>query len=75
MAAIIRLSCPPAGTMQRISSGWRYSGFVPPLNQNFYLRTRGQVSSGNDNGSGGLIESTRQVYLNGNDGIFASGFD
>jgi uncharacterized delta-60 repeat protein len=63
-----------AGTMQRISNGWRYSGFVPPLHQNFYLRTRGQVSSGYGNGSGGLIESTRQVYLNGNDGIFANGF-
>ncbi|QBB69068.1 hypothetical protein ELE36_00990 [Pseudolysobacter antarcticus] len=63
------------GTMQRINNGWRYSGFVPPLNQNFYLRTRGQVSSGEYNGSGGLIESTVQVYLSGNDGIFANGFD
>ncbi len=64
----------PVGTMQRISSGWRYSGFVPPLNQNFYLRTRGQVSSGAYN-AGGLIESTRQVYLSVNDGIFANGFE
>ncbi|QBB69066.1 hypothetical protein ELE36_00980 [Pseudolysobacter antarcticus] len=63
------------GTMQRISNGWRYSGFTPQLNQTFYLRTRGQVSSGQDNGSGGLIESTVQVYLSGNDGIFANGFE
>jgi hypothetical protein len=65
----------PVGTMQRSSSGWRYSGFAAPLHQNFYLRTRGDVSSGIYNGSGGLIESTRRVYLNGNDGIFANGFD
>ncbi|QBB69067.1 hypothetical protein ELE36_00985 [Pseudolysobacter antarcticus] len=61
------------GTMQRISNGWRYSGFTPPLNQNFYLRTRGQASSSSN--SGDLIESTLQVYLSGNDGIFANGFD
>jgi uncharacterized delta-60 repeat protein len=65
----------PVGTMQRSSNGWRYSGFAAPLHQNFYLRTRGPVSSGQFNGSGGLIESTRQVYLNGKDGIFANGFD
>ncbi len=61
--------------MQRIGNGWRYSSFVPPLNQNFYLRTRGQVSSVNFNGSGGLIESTLQAYLGGNERLFADGFD
>ncbi len=65
----------PVGTMQRITSGWNYSGFVPPLNQNFYLRTRGQVSSGGTNGSSGLIESTRLLYLTLPDDIFANGFE
>lgn len=65
----------PAGTMQRTSSGWRSIGFVPPLSDNFYLRAQGQVSSGRNNGSSGLIESTRQFYLNGNDGIFIDGFE
>ena len=65
----------PTGTMKRIGNGWQHIGFVPPLSGIFYLRTQGQVSSGNGNGSSGLIESTRKFYLNGNDGIFIDGFE
>jgi len=63
----------PVGTMQRISGGWRLTGFTPPPNQNFYLRARGRVSSGFGNGSSGLIESTRQFFIIP-DSIFANGF-
>ncbi len=62
--------------MQRISGGWQLTGFTPPLNQTFYLRTCAQVSSGAYNGSGGLIESTRQFYIDTPiDRIFADGFE
>ncbi len=63
------------GTMTRIAGGWRYSGLVLPVAfQAFYLRTQGQISSGESNGSQGTIESTRQVY-NSNDLIFANDFE
>jgi len=62
--------------MQRISGGWRLTGFTPPLNQNFYLRTRARISSGYANGSTGLIESTRQFFVAPlPDAILANGFE
>lgn len=67
-----------ASTMQRVGTGWRSTGFSAPLNTNFYLRTQGQASSGRYNGSSGLIESTRQFYVNSSDaidGIFFDGFE
>jgi len=64
----------PVGSMQRINGGWRLTGFAPPLNQTFYLRARAQLSSGFGNGSGGLIESTRQFFI-ASDRIFANGFE
>jgi len=63
-----------AGTMDRVASGWRKSGFVPPLDQTFYLRVRGHTGSGAFTGSAGLIESTRQFHLR-SDAIFADGFE
>ena len=64
------------GTMQRISGGWQLTGFTPPPNQIFYLRTRAQVSSGQYSGSSSLIESTRQFYIDAPlDRIFADGFE
>jgi uncharacterized delta-60 repeat protein len=65
------------GTMQRIAGGWRYTGFSPPSGQPGYLRVRGRASSGEFNGSGGLIESTLQFGdgSEGIDGVFASGFE
>jgi hypothetical protein len=66
----------PVGSMQRINGGWRYTGLaLPPLNQHFYLRATGQFSSGQLNGSGGVIENTGQFYLVADDGIFANGFE
>jgi uncharacterized delta-60 repeat protein len=64
----------PVGTMQQFSGGWRYTGFVPPLGEYFYLRSQGAVTSGQYNGSGGLVESTLHAYLDGNDGIFTNDF-
>ena len=66
----------PVGPMQRIDGGWRYSGLaLPPLNEHFYLRATGQFSSGQLDGSGGIITNTAQIYLGSNDGIFADNFE
>ena len=65
----------PAGVMRRSSNGWRMTGVLPPLNNAFYLRAQGQISSGFGNESSGLIESTRQFFLRGNDGIFFDRFE
>jgi uncharacterized delta-60 repeat protein len=67
------------GTMQRIDGGWRYEGFTPPPDHEVYwLRVRGPVRSGALNGSGGMIETTRIVHVQGGEGsdvIFANGFE
>jgi uncharacterized delta-60 repeat protein len=65
------------GTLQRIGGGWRYAVFAPPSGQPGYLRVRGRTSSGEYNGSGGLIESTLQFGdgSEGIDGVFVSGFE
>ena len=63
-----------AGTMQHFSNGWSMTGFVPPANQMFYLRTRMRVRAGTRAVSGGVIESTHQFFV-GHDHIFANGFD
>lgn len=69
----------PVGTMQRIDGGWRYEGFTPPPDHEVYwLRVRGPVRSGALNGSGGLIETTQIVHVQGGEGsdvIFANGFE
>ncbi|MFC5490509.1 delta-60 repeat domain-containing protein [Dokdonella soli] len=67
--------CAWLGTVSRIAGGWRYSGLLlPAVGNTFYLRAQGQLSSGDGNGSQGLIESTRQAYNSG-DLIFADGFE
>ena len=64
------------GTMERMSDGWRFNGFIPPLNQIFYLRTRAQVSSSQYGSSSALIEGKRQFFIDTPfDRIFASGLD
>jgi uncharacterized delta-60 repeat protein len=62
----------PLGTLSRISGGWRGGGLTQPVGEIFYVRLRGAVSSGEENGSQGLIESVVQFF--GNDRIFADGF-
>lgn len=63
-----------AGTMQRISGGWQYSGLLQPsVGQVFYLRARASVAGGYGNGSQSLIESVGQFV--GNDRIFGDGFE
>ena len=61
------------GFMQRISGGWQYLSFVPPAGQVFYLRARS--STGQNNGSGGIVESTRQFYAPPAEIIFRNGFE
>jgi uncharacterized delta-60 repeat protein len=65
------------GAMFPVSGGWRHTGFIPPRDQNFYLRVRAQINSSENNGSGGVIESTREFHLSGasSDGLFADDFD
>lgn len=65
----------PIGPMQRVSGGWRYSGYTPPIGQSFYLRVRAATDSGFGTASSGLIESTRRFYMPNNDVIFANGFE
>lgn len=64
----------PLGPMERVSSGWRYSGYVPPYGQSFYLRARARTMSGQTDNASSLIESVRWLYV-ANDVIFANGFE
>lgn len=63
------------GSMQRISGGWLYSGWLRPLNFQFHLRTTAATSSSLYSSSSSLIQSTRISYLSRNDGIFYDGFE
>jgi hypothetical protein len=51
------------GAATRTTNGWRLAGLSLPLGQTFYLRARGRVVSGYENGSSGVIESVRQFHL------------
>jgi len=44
-----------------------------PIGQYIMLRARGQVASGEGNGSGGFIDSEQSYYLA--DRVFRDGFD
>ncbi|MGB0134516.1 MAG: hypothetical protein WBP53_11815 [Dokdonella sp.] len=46
----------------------------PPDATQIHLRTSAQNGSGDSNGSSSLIQTTRQAFLNGNDGNFFEGF-
>ncbi len=61
--------------MHRSSNGWSSTHFIPPLDSTFYLRVQGSTGSGLNSGSSSAIEATGQFYLNGNDGVFADGFE
>ena len=61
----------PIATMSRVADGWSYAGFVPPLDQPFYLRAEGSTSTGGASVS--QISSTVRLYQA--DLIFASGFE
>jgi uncharacterized delta-60 repeat protein len=64
----------PLGAMSRIAGGWSYNyATLPPIGQPFYLRTNGEVVSGQFNTSHGVVESTRQLFVA--DKIFAGGFE
>ncbi|HNQ90928.1 MAG TPA: cadherin-like beta sandwich domain-containing protein [Verrucomicrobiota bacterium] len=60
------------GDAARIVGGWQITGLSLPFGQAFTLRARGRTTSGYNNGSSGLIESVRRVYLVG-DGMLAHG--
>ena len=62
------------GGVYRSPGGWRYTGYVPPKGMPFFLRATASASSGLYGGSSSLIRSTLLTYLDGNDGIFANGF-
>jgi len=61
----------PIATMSRVADGWSYAGFVPPLDQPFYLRAEGSTSTGGASVS--QMSSTVRLYQA--DLIFASGFE
>jgi hypothetical protein len=60
------------GTMRRVDGGWIDRSFVAPMNQTFFLRTRGLIGSSN---SGGIDERTQRFFLDHEEGIFADSFD
>jgi Domain of unknown function (DUF5122) beta-propeller len=55
------------GNGTRISDGWQLAGTLLPSGQYLYLRARGRMTSGENNGSSGLLESvaylSRPLYL------------
>lgn len=53
----------PIGPMSPVAGGWQRANLTVPINRNFWLRAEGQVSSGLNNGSAGLVSSTRLVYV------------
>jgi len=46
---------------------------LPQAGHTFYLRAHAQLASAENDGSQGVVESTRQFYIN--DVIFADGFE
>jgi len=60
------------GPMQRVGSGRRYPGFNLPAASRFCLREWAQLSSELVNGSGSLIQSTRQFHI---ERVFADEFE
>jgi hypothetical protein len=57
------VSYTPLGDGTRVSGGWQLSGLALPSGQNIWLRARGYYMSGLYNGSGSVIDSVRNVYL------------
>ena len=51
------------GFMTRVSGGWRSTQVPIPLDNVYYVRAHGHSAGGADEGSQGLIESTRQVFV------------
>jgi uncharacterized delta-60 repeat protein len=51
------------GSGARTSAGWRLMAPSLPVGQSFFLRARGRATGGQYNGSSGLIESVRQLYV------------
>ncbi len=62
--------------MRRISGGWRLAGAALSLQQTFYLRSQGRTTHVQSSGSGnGLVQSTWEYHLTGNEGIFTDGLE
>lgn len=60
------------GPMARVADGWQHDGVTLPFGWSC-LRAQGRTSSGQSNGSQGLVESVRRVWRD--DRIFANGFE
>jgi uncharacterized delta-60 repeat protein len=67
------LSFTTLGTMQRIAGGWSLSGISLPVAQNRFVRVSAALAQGQQNGSGGRIESTGVFFVP--ETIFANGFE
>ncbi len=50
------------GNASRIPGGWQLAPGLMPVGRSFFVRARGRVSCGYNNGSSGLIEAVRQCY-------------
>jgi uncharacterized delta-60 repeat protein len=60
------------GAMTRVAGGWQRGGVSTPYGWSC-LRVQGRTSSGQSNGSQGLVESVRRVWRD--DRLFANGFE
>ena len=52
-----------AGSASRVAGGWQVTGVSLPPNQNYFVRARGYYATAQNNASGSVVESIRQVYL------------
>ena len=64
-----------SGKMYRVAGGWRAESYLPGVATLFNVRASAPAPSGLYGGSSSLIQSTRQFYVDGNEGIFNDGFD
>jgi len=62
-----------SATMQPIMGGWRASGLAFPAGERAFVRVTGMTGAGLQNGSRGVVASTRAFYIA--DEIFGNGFE
>ncbi len=47
----------------RITGGWQLTGQSLPIQQNIFIRARGFYSTGEENGSGSIVETVRSAFV------------
>jgi uncharacterized delta-60 repeat protein len=52
------------GSGTRVTNGWQLTGQSLPINQNLFIRARGYYQTAHEDGSGSIVESIQNVYIN-----------